>query len=91
MSFWFLVVLLALMVPILAIVLDSRVGEALADRISAGEEEPTELERRIEALEAEVRYLSESVETLREETEFVRALIEGRGEDAEEDGPPEPR
>lgn len=91
MNFWVLVVLLALMVPILAIVLDSRVGEALADRISAGEEEPTERERRIEALEAEVRYLSESVETLREETEFVRALIEGRGEDAEEDGPPEPR
>lgn len=91
MNFWVLVVLLALMVPILAIVLDSRVGEALADRISAGEEQPTERERRIEALEAEVRYLSESVETLREETEFVRALIEGRGEDAEEDGPPEPR
>jgi hypothetical protein len=91
MNFWVLFVVLALMVPILAIVLDSRVGEALADRISSGGEDPSERERRIEALEAEVRYLSESLESLREETEFVRALVEGRGEDAEEDGPPRPR
>lgn len=91
MNFWFLVVVLALTIPIVAIVLDSRVGEALADRISSGEEDPSERERRLEAIEAEVRYLSESLESLREETEFVRALVEGRGEDAGEDGPPGPR
>lgn len=90
MNFWVLVVVLALMIPIVAIVVDSRVGEALADRISSGEEEAPERER-LEALEAEVRYLSESLESLREETEFVRALVEGRGEDAGEDGPPDPR
>lgn len=91
MNFWVLVAVLAVMVPLLSIMLDSRVGEALADRISSGAEDRSERERRIEALEAEVRYLSESLESLREETEFVRALVEGRGEDAEEDGPPRPR
>lgn len=87
MNVWLLVVVLALTIPILAIVLDSRVGSALADRISSGDAEAPDRERRLETLEAEVRYLSESVESLREETEFVRSLVEGRGEDAGEDGP----
>lgn len=87
MNVWLLVVVLALTIPILAVVLDSRVGNALADRISSGDGEAPDRERRLETLEAEVRYLSESVESLREETEFVRSLVEGRGEDAGEDGP----
>lgn len=83
MNIWVFVVILALMIPILAIVLDSQVGNALADRISGDEDRP-EPERRLEEVEAELRYLSETVENLREETEFVRALVEGREEDEEE-------
>lgn len=76
---WAFVVVLALLIPILAIVLDSGVGQALADRVS-DDRSSGELEERLDTLESEVRYLSESVERLREETEFVRSLMEGRDE-----------
>ena len=67
------------MIPILAIVLDSQVGQALANRISRGEsvKDAHRLGERVQQLEADIRYLSESVESMREETEFVRSLIEG--------------
>ncbi|MEJ2483211.1 MAG: hypothetical protein P8049_08890 [Gemmatimonadota bacterium] len=75
---WAFVIVLVLLIPILAIVIDSQVGQALAARISksvpGGE---GELAARLEVLEADVRYLSESMESLREESEFVRSLIEG--------------
>lgn len=81
MNIWALVLVLGLLIPILAIVLDSPVGRALADRLDrdGGDEE---VGTRLEELEAEVRYLSESLESLREETEFLRSLVEGGdGED----------
>jgi hypothetical protein len=70
------------MIPILAIVLDSSVGQAWANRIARGAEDGTspEIDTRIGELEAEVKYLAESMESLREETEFVRRLIEGADE-----------
>lgn len=75
---WAFVIVLVLLIPILAIVLDSQVGQALANRISrsipAGN---VDLAARIETLEADVGYLTESMESLREETDFVRSLIEG--------------
>lgn len=73
---WALVVLVLLMIPILAIVLDSQVGQALANRLSADEQAAGPLAARVEELEAEVKYLNESLESLREESGFVRALIE---------------
>lgn len=86
---WSYIVLLALLIPLLAIILDSRVGQAVADRISGPTEEEGEREQRLESLESEVRYLSESLEALREETEFLRALLEGRteGEEGKRLGP----
>lgn len=80
---WAFIALLALLIPILAIVLDSQVGKAVADRISGTGDEGDRQER-LEALESEVRYLAESLEALREETEFLRSLLEGRGADEEE-------
>ncbi|MEE9578316.1 MAG: hypothetical protein V3W24_01985 [Gemmatimonadota bacterium] len=78
--FWALmVVVLILLIPLLAIVIDSQIGQALARRISR-EPPPGELEARVDALEGELRYLTESVEGLREESVFIRALVEGRGE-----------
>ncbi|MDT8435290.1 MAG: hypothetical protein RRA92_00920 [Gemmatimonadota bacterium] len=75
---WAFLILLVLLIPILAIVIDSQVGQALANRISRGL--PPDAERfaaRLEELEADVHYLTESLESLRDETRFVRALMEG--------------
>jgi hypothetical protein len=78
--FWALmVVVLILLIPLLAIVIDSQIGQALARRISR-EPPPGELEARVDALEGELKYLTESVEDLREESVFIRALVEGRSE-----------
>ncbi len=78
MLFWaLLVVALILLIPLLAIVIDSQIGQALARRI-ARESPPGELEARVDALQGELDYLTQSVEGLREETVFVRALVEGK-------------
>lgn len=69
------VVLLLMMIPLTAIVLDSEVGRALARRLGSGESS-SEDEARLKSLEDEVRYLSESVQSLQEESRFVRQLLE---------------
>ncbi len=76
MVLWALVIVVVLFIPILAIVLDSQIGKAMAERLSRGQT-PEDVQGRIEALEAEVRYLGASVEKLQEEAEFVRSLVEG--------------
>lgn len=81
MVIWALVILVMLMIPLLAIVIDSDFGRAFARRISgdaqAGDEE---MAARVERLEGEVRYLGETLEALREETTFVRSLLEKKSE-----------
>ncbi|HSM08397.1 MAG TPA: hypothetical protein VLA33_05205 [Gemmatimonadota bacterium] len=81
MVIWALVILVMLMIPLLAIVIDSDFGRAFARRIShdsqAGDEE---MVARVERLEGEVRYLGETLEALREETTFVRSLLEDKSE-----------
>lgn len=73
-----LIFVLVLMIPILAIVLDSQLGQALANRIARGTPADAQgLLERVQALESEVRFLNESLESVREDTEFVRSLIEG--------------
>ena len=70
-----IVVLLVLLIPLTAVILDSEVGRALARRLGseggAGGEE-----QRIRTLEDEVKYLSETVQSLQEETHFIRNLLE---------------
>lgn len=74
---WAFVIVLVLLIPILAIVIDSQVGQALANRISGTLPEGSkDVMSRLESIEADVRYLSESFESLRDETEFVRSLLE---------------
>ena len=80
MLVWAIVAFLILLIPLTAIIIDSQLGQALANRISGGAADPSELQDRLEKLEAEMRYLSESVESLTEEAEFVRALVEGKEE-----------
>jgi hypothetical protein len=69
------VVLLLMMIPLTAIVLDSEVGRALARRLGSGYSEAEE-EARLKRLEEEVKYLSESVQSLQDETGFIRKLLE---------------
>lgn len=69
------VVLLLMMIPLTAIVLDSEVGRALARRLGSGASE-AEGQARLMELEKEVQYLTESVQSLQEESRFIRQLLE---------------
>jgi hypothetical protein len=76
MVIWALVILVMLMIPLLAIVIDSEFGRAFGRRISADEvADAEELTGRIDQLEGEVRYLTESLQEVREETGFLRSLL----------------
>jgi len=81
-----LVLLLALLIPILGILLDSPIGRAVARRLEGPETGPPELSdlaRKVELLEAEMDDLTRSVETLKEDNAFLQRLVE--------DAPPRPR
>jgi cell division protein FtsB len=73
---WFVFVLV-LLIPLLAVVLDSQLGRALARRVEEG---GTGSER-LAALEAEVERLGRELERLQEQTEFVDRLLEERRRD----------
>jgi cell division protein FtsB len=72
-----LVFVLVLMIPLLAVILDSQLGRALARRV----EESGPGSERLSALEAEVERLGRELERLREQTEFVDRLLEERRRD----------
>ena len=74
-----LVLLLALLIPILGILLDSPIGRAIARRLEGPETttpELAELARKVELLEAEVDDLTRSVEMLKEDNAFLQRLVE---------------
>jgi hypothetical protein len=75
--FWQIVFILVLMIPILAIVLDSQVGRALAARLEGRAlGEPSDLAAdRITYLEGEVDRLSSEVLRLDEESQFLHKLL----------------
>lgn len=73
------VLLVALMIPLTAVILDSQVGRALAarlerDRLGGGDSQ----NRRLTALEAEVERLSTEVERLDEESTFLHRLLDAK-------------
>ncbi len=72
-----IVIVLVLMIPLTAIVLDSELGRALARRLGSGEAAGDE-DKRLRLVEEEVRYLSAAVQSLQEEARFVRELLENR-------------
>jgi hypothetical protein len=77
---WQIIFLLVLLIPILAIVLDSQVGRALASRLERKSLERTDeffLER-LGYLEGEVERLSDEVGRLDEESRFLHQLLEKR-------------
>jgi cell division protein FtsB len=71
MWFFFLLVLL---IPLMAVVLDSQLGRALARRVEGS---ATEVER-LAALESEVDRLSRELETLQEQSDFINRLLDER-------------
>ena len=73
---WGLFFLLVLLIPLLAVILDSQLGRALARRIEGGGPESARMAR----LEGEVERLSAEVERLREQADFTTRLLEERGE-----------
>ena len=79
---WLLVVVLlvALMIPITAILLDSPLGRSFARRLEGQGDgaggDARRLERRVEALETDLEELNRAVTGMREELQFVQRLLE---------------
>ncbi len=78
MSLIALFLLVALLIPILGIVVDSPIGRALARRLEGPHETPPDvaaLARRVELLEAEVDDLNRTVVSLQEANTFLQRLL----------------
>ena len=73
---WGLFFLLVLLIPLLAVILDSQLGRALARRIEGGSPDSARLAR----IEAELDRLTAEVERLQEQAEFTTKLLEERKE-----------
>lgn len=74
-----LVLLVALMIPIVGIVIDSPIGRALARRLEGPEPAPPglrDLAQKVELLEAEVDDLTRAVKGLEEENQFLQRLLQ---------------
>jgi len=80
MMFLQLILVLVVLIPLLAIVLDSQVGKALAARLERrGLEAPADITaERIGFLEGEIERLSSEIERLDEQSEFVTKLLTER-------------
>jgi hypothetical protein len=79
MSVLALILLVALLIPIIGIVVDSPIGRALARRLEGPQAEPpglNELAKKVELLEAEVDDLLRSVQQLQDENAFIQRLLE---------------
>jgi HAMP domain-containing protein len=77
-----LILILVVLIPLLAIVLDSQVGKALAGRLERrGIEAPQDITaERIGLLEGEVERLASEIQRLDEQGEFVHKLLTERTE-----------
>lgn len=74
---WSIIIVLVILIPLLAVVLDSRLGQALARRVEGG----TPDNARLRALEAEVERLSADVERIADQSDFLTRLLAERTED----------
>jgi hypothetical protein len=79
MSVITIILIIALLIPILGIVVDSPIGRALARRLEGPAQVPpalADLAKKVELLEAEVDDLARSVQTLQDENAFLQRLLE---------------
>jgi hypothetical protein len=70
------VLLVALMIPLTAVVLDSQVGRAIAARLERSKEGDPSLSNRVALLEGEIERLTNTLDRLDEETAFLHRLLE---------------
>jgi hypothetical protein len=73
-----LILVLALLVPIMSIVIDSPIGRALARRLEGPQQVPPgldDLAKKVDLLEAEVDDLNRSVQALQDENAFLQRLL----------------
>jgi hypothetical protein len=78
MSIIALILLVALLIPIMGIVVDSPIGRALARRLEGPRDIPPGLEdlaKKVDLLEAEVDDLTRSVQALQDENAFLQRLL----------------
>jgi len=81
---WILAVILivALMIPVAAILVDSPLGRSVARRLEGAGQgaspapELRDLQRKVEALETEIEELNRSLAGMRDEVQFVQRLLE---------------
>ncbi len=79
---WFLAVILlvALLIPVAAILADSPLGRSIARRLEGQGDgaggDIKELQRRMEVLESDLDELTRSVAGIRDEIQFVQRLLE---------------
>jgi hypothetical protein len=78
-----LLVFVALMIPIVAILVDSPLGRSIARRLEGGGEsgsggggELRDLHRKVDLLEGEMEELHRSVTGMKDELQFVQRLLE---------------
>jgi spore germination protein GerM len=93
MSVIALILLVALMIPIIGIVVDSPIGRALARRLEGPQQVPptlTDLAKKVDLLEAEVDDLARSVQTLQDENAFLQRLLEDPSQRVTLPPPPHP-
>ena len=85
-----LILILVVLIPLLAIILDSQVGKALAARLEhRGLNPPADITaERIAFLEGEVERLSSELQRLDEQSEFVHKLLTERHPEREAALPP---
>ena len=77
------ILVVALLIPVLAILLESPMGRALGRRLEGGqgpEPELRELARKVELLEAEVDDLARGLQIVRDENAFLQRLLEDGAE-----------
>ena len=75
-----LLVFVALMIPIVAILVDSPLGRSIAHRLEGGSAggggDILNLQQKVELLEGEIEELHRSVSGMKEELQFVQRLLE---------------
>jgi predicted RNase H-like nuclease (RuvC/YqgF family) len=79
MMFLGLILLLALLIPIMGMVIDSPIGKAIARRLEGPEAVPpnlVELAREVDLLRGEMDDLQRTVQSLQEENQFLQRLLE---------------
>jgi len=78
MSIIALILIVALLIPIIGIVVDSPIGRAIARRMEGPQAAPpglAELAKKVELLEADVDDLTRSVQTLQDDNAFLQQLL----------------